>query len=324
MLHTKMTELFDIEYPIVCGGMLHVGVPEFCAAVSNAGGLGSLVAANYNAAEEVRDAIRRTKALTDKPFMVNITLMPSFRITEQMYDEFFAVCAEEGVACIEISGRFADKYIPMLHDAGVKIGHKVGALRHAKKVESLGYDFVISAGVEEGGHPLSDDVTTMILTPRISETVGIPVITAGGIADGRGLAAALCLGADGVMMATRFLATEECLAHQNVKEEIIARQENDTLLICQTTGLQARALKNSLVGQVVEIERDGGGIDRLHELISGDRLKKAIADGSIDDSALLVGQTIGLIHAVVSCRTLMQDMVADAKLLLEDQRKKFS
>lgn len=201
-MRTRMTELFGIEHPVMCGGMMWLAKPELCAAISNAGGLGNLTAGNYESKEEFREAVAETRRLTDRPFCVNITLMPSVRITKELHQDYFDVCCEESVAAIEISGTPIDRYlgseaVDRAGEAGVKLIHKLGAVRHAKHAESAGYDAVIAAGIEEGGHPLDDDVTTMVLTPRISETISLPVITAGGIADGRGLAAALVLGGSG-------------------------------------------------------------------------------------------------------------------------------
>ena len=206
-MKTRITELFGIKHPIVCGGMFWLCEPELCAAISNAGALGNITACRYDSGEELRQAIHQAKELTDKPFGINITLLPSIRIPAERFDDYFRVCAEEKVVAIEVSGAPATKYIDMMHKAGTKVMHKVGALRHARNIEKYGYDAVIAAGIEEGGHPLNDDVATTVLTPRIAEAVKIPVITTGGIADGRGLAAALCLGAEGVLMASRFMAT---------------------------------------------------------------------------------------------------------------------
>jgi NAD(P)H-dependent flavin oxidoreductase YrpB (nitropropane dioxygenase family) len=286
-MRTRMTELFGIKHPVMCGGMMWLAKPELCSAISNAGGLGDLTAGNYELGSELGKAIDKTRQLTDKPFCVNITLLPSVRITKEMHQDYFQTCCEKGVAAIEISGAPLDRYlgieaISQAKKAGVKLIHKVGSVRHARHAESAGYDAVIAAGFEEGGHPLSDDVTTMLLTPRISESVKIPVITAGGIADGRSLAAALVLGAEGVMMASRFVATKECTAHSKIKEEIIRRQENDTTLICRTIDLQMRALKNELVGKVLEVEGRHGGLDEILPLISGKRSEEALEKGDVD------------------------------------------
>jgi NADH:quinone reductase (non-electrogenic) len=326
-MKTRMTELFGIKHPIMCGGMMWLAKPELCAAISKAGGLGNLTSGNYDSGDDFRKAIDKARQLTDKPFCVNITLLPSVRITKEMHQEYFRVCCEEKVAAIEISGAPLDKYLGVeavnqAKKAGVKLVHKVGSVKHARHAEEAGYDAVIAAGFEEGGHPLSDDVTTMLLTPRICESVKIPVITAGGIADGRSLAAALVLGAEGVMMASRFIATKECPAHPNVKEEIVRRQENDTTLVLKTLDLQMRALKNELVSEVLEVERRHGGLEEIIPLMSGKRSEKAWESGDVDGAPLAVGQSIGLIKEIVSCRELLEKMVRDAEEILANVQKR--
>lgn len=320
-MKTRMTELFGIEHPIMCGGMMWLAKPELCAAISNAGALGNLTAGNYESAEELREAIAETRKLTDKPFCVNITLMPSVRITKELHQDYLRVCCEEEVAALEISGAPLDRYlgpeaVAQAKEAGVKLIHKVGAVRHALHAEKAGYDAVIAAGIEEGGHPLDDDVTTMVLTPRVSESVGIPVITAGGIADGRGLAAALALGADGVMMASRFIATRECLAHPNIKQELINRQEYETTLICKTIDLQMRCLKNEIAARVLEIEAGKGSFEDILPYMLGARSRESWETGNAEMAPLAVGQSIGLIKDVKGCRELVEGMVAEAEEIL--------
>ncbi|HPF19922.1 MAG TPA: nitronate monooxygenase [Syntrophomonas sp.] len=322
-MKTRITEMLGIKHPIICGGMLWLCKPDLCAAISNAGGLGNITAGNYDTGEELRAALKQTKALTDKPFGVNVTLLPSFRITQETYDDYFRVCCEEKVAAIEVSGAPAKRYLDQVHEAGIKIFHKVGSLRHALNIEKLGYDGIFAAGIEEGGHPLNDDVTTMVLTPRIAESVKIPVVTTGGIADGRGLAAALALGAEGVMMATRFINTKECIVHENIKQEIINRQEQDTTLICKTLNLQGRALKNELTQQVLDIEAEGKDLGRIFPLITGQRVKEAWNTGDVNGAAFMVGQSIGLIQDVLSCQELMDGMVKDAEAILRKNLERF-
>lgn len=322
-MKTRITELFGIEYPIICGGMLWLATPELCAAISNAGALGNITACNYDTGEELRQTIQRARELTSKPIGINITLLPSMRFTEAIFDDFFRVCAEEKVAAIEVSGKPAVKYLDMLHQAGVKVMHKVGAVRHALNIERFGYDAVIAAGIEEGGHPLNDDVTLMVLLPRIAETVKIPVIATGGIADGRGLAAAMSLGAEGVLMATRFIATNECRVHPKVWEELIKRQENETTLICKSVGLQGRALKNQLAEQVLDLESKGAGLTELIPLLSGQRAKESWQTGDMNSAAVMVGQSIGLVKEVTTCEELVQSMVKEAKDIMEKNLNNF-
>ncbi|MEN8246335.1 MAG: nitronate monooxygenase [Thermodesulfobacteriota bacterium] len=322
MIQTRITEMFNIEYPIICGAMMWICKPNLCAAISNAGGMGNLTAAIYETDDDLRDAIRETRKLTDKPFMVNVTILPSIRITGEHHKMYLKVCAEEKVEGIEVSGAPIDKAcgmesIDMLKKAGVKLFHKVGSVRHALHAEKVGYDGIYAAGIEEGGHPLDDDVSTMVLTPRIRESVSIPVVTVGGIANGTSLAAALVLGADGVMMASRFMATQECEIHDNIKQELVNRQEQDTALICKTINLQGRALKNETVECVLETEAKGGGLEEIIPLISGEKVRKAWETGDVDAAPMMVGQSIGLIHSVPTCAELLETMMAEAKERLQ-------
>jgi NADH:quinone reductase (non-electrogenic) len=317
MFKTAITEMFSIKYPIICGAMMWLCKPKFCAAISNAGGMGNLTAGNYETEEDFRDAIRETRKLTDQPFMVNITLLPSLRITPAHHQMYIHVCAEEKVAGIEFSGTPVDKAsgmeaIEMLKKAGVKLFHKVGAVRHALHAQHVGYDGIYAAGIEEGGHPLNDDVTTMVLTPRIVDSVRIPVVTVGGIADGRSLAAALVLGAQGVMMASRFVATKECEVHDNIKQELLRRQEYETKIFGKSIGLQGRALKSKIIDEVCTIEARGGGFEEIIPLLSGQRIKDAWEKGDVDYAPLMVGQSIGLIHDIPTCRELLDRMAREA------------
>jgi nitronate monooxygenase len=310
--------MFGVKYPIICGAMMWICKPEICAAISNAGGLGNLTAGNYPTEEEFRAAIRRTRELTDRPFMVNVTILPSVHISGEHHKMYLKVCAEEKVAGMEISGTPIDKscgmeYIDLLKKAGVKIFHKLGSVRHAVHAEKVGYDGIYAAGIEEGGHPLNDDVTTMVLTPRIAESVKIPVVTVGGVADGRTMAAALMLGAEGVMMASRFMATKECQIHDNIKQEILKRQEHETTLICKSIGLQGRALINKTVTDVLALEAQKCTIMDLIPLISGKRVAEAWETGNVDIAPMMVGQSIGLIRDIPTCAELLERMVTEAK-----------
>lgn len=294
--------------------------PKMCAAVSNAGGIGNLTAGNYETAEEFRAAIRETRQLTDKPFFVAITLLPSVRITPEHHKMYVKVCAEEKVAGIEFSGTPLDKVagmeaVELLKNAGVKMFHKVGALRHALHAEKIGFDGIYAAGIEEGGHPLNDDVTSMVLTPRIATSVKIPVVTVGGIADGRTMAGALALGAEGVMMASRFIATKECEVHDNIKQELIRRQEMDTVIYGKSIGLQGRGLKSKVIEEVLAIEARHGGFDELIPLLSGQKVKEAWEKGDVNYAPLMVGQSIGLINDIPTCAELLERMAAEAKEL---------
>ena len=328
-MKTKITELFGIRHPILCGAMMWLAKPDLCAAVSNAGGLGNLTAGNYSSGDELRQAIITTRRLTDKPFCVNLTLLPSVRIGKELHQDYFRVCCEERVNSIDVSGAPLDRYfgpdaVRQAKDAGIRLIHKVGSVKHAIHAEEAGYDAVIAAGFEEGGHPLDEDVTTMLLTPRICQSVSIPVVTAGGIADGRGMAAAMVLGAEGVMMASRFIATPECLAHRHIKEELVRRQENDTVMICKTINLQMRTLRNAQVERVLEVEARKGGLEEIIPLIAGERQSKAWENGDISSSPLPVGQSIGLIQGIVSCEEVLSSIMREAEEILTGVQKRFA
>jgi nitronate monooxygenase len=318
MFKTAITEMFGVKYPIICGAMMWLCKPKMCAAVSNAGGIGNLTAGNYETADDFRQAIRETRQLTDKPFFVAITLLPSVRITPEHHKMYVKVCAEEKVAGIEFSGTPLDKVagmeaVEMLKKAGVKMFHKVGALRHALHAEKIGFDGIYAAGIEEGGHPLNDDVTSMVLTPKIVSSVKIPVVTVGGIADGRTMAAALALGAEGVLMARRFIAPQECAVHENIKQELIRRQEFDTVIYGKSIGLQGRGLKSKVIEEVLAIEARHGGFEELIPLLAGQKVKQAWETGYVDYAPLMVGQSIGLINDIPTCAELLERMAAQAK-----------
>lgn len=317
MFKTAITEMFGIKYPIICGAMMWLCKPSLCAAISNAGGMGNLTAGNYETEEEFRSAIHETRCLTDKPFMVNVTILPSIRITTECHKMYVRICAEERVAGLEVSGTPLDRGIgpeavEMLKTAGVKMFQKVGAVRHAIHAEKVGYDGIYAAGIEEGGHPLNDDVTTIVLTPRIVDSVKIPVVAVGGIADGRTMAATLALGADGVMMASRFIATRECQVHQNIKDELVRKQEFETTLFGQSFGLQGRALKSKNIQKIQAIERKGGGLKEIIPLMSGQRIKDAWETGDVDYAPLMVGQSIGLVKGIPTCQELLDTMAVEA------------
>jgi len=325
---TRLTEMLGIEYPIICGGMMRLAYPPLCAAISNAGGLGNLTAAMYESKEDFVAAIREVRGLTEKPFIVNVTLLPHIGVPPERYTGYFEALAEEGVEALEISGVPLHRYeggiyLEMLKEAGVKLFHKVGSVRHAKSAEKGGYDGVFAAGVEEGGHPLNENVATTVLTPRMAEEVDIPIITTGGMASGAGLAAALCLGAEGIMMATRFINTHECKVHPNVYEEMIKRQENETALYGESIGLQGRALLNDSIRKVLELESKGGGLEEIYPHIAGALGDTIWQEGNLDTGLVAVGQSIGLIHDVVSCQELLDRMMQEAEEILKQNLGRF-
>lgn len=332
-MKTRITELFGIKYPIQCGGMLWIAKPELAAAISNTGAMGNLTSGNYNAADELRDAIDHTRELTKNPFIVNITTMPSIRLPVALLQDFFKVCCEKKVTAIEIAGAPVDsflgkEYIPMAKDAGVKVLHKVGTVKHAVHAEKVGYDAVTIAGFEEGGFPHKDNVSTMVLVPLVREAVNIPVLAAGGMADGKSLAAALSLGADGIMMATRFLATKESGVHPNIYKVLMEKKETDTALQLQSLlagfGLQVRALKNEIMQKIAEVEKGNGDLSELLPLISGERAKQVWKDGNAEEAMLTIGQSVGRIHDIPTVSELISRMVNDAETALRNGIAAFS
>ncbi len=327
-MKTKLTEMLGIKYPIICGGMMRLAYPPLCAAISNAGGLGNLTAAMYESKEDFVAAIREVQALTDKPFIVNVTLLPHIGVPPERYTSYFEAISEEHVAALELSGVPLHRYeggiyMEMLKEAGVKTFHKVGSVRHGKSAEKAGYDGVFAAGVEEGGHPLNENVATTVLTPRMVEEVDIPVITTGGMASGAGLAAALCLGAEGIMMATRFINTHECNVHPKVHEEMINRLENETTLYGNSIGLQGRGLLNDSIRAVLEIEAKGGGLEEVYPHIAGALGDEIWQEGKMDTGLIAVGQSIGLIHDVVSCQELLDRIAQEAEDILKQNLARF-
>jgi len=325
-MKTRITELFGIDYPIQCGGMLWLATPELAASISNAGAMGNLTTGNYNTGDEVRAAIDKTRELTDKPFIVNITTMPSIRLPKELLAEYFDICCEKKVKAIEIAGAPADKflgpeYLPKAKEAGVVTVHKVGTVRHAEHAQKVGYDIVTAAGFEEGGFPHKDNISNMLLVPQVAEAVDLPVLASGGMADGKSLAAALALGADGVMMATRFLATKDSGVHQNIYDVLLEKNEGDTSLNLQSLlapfGLQVRALKNEIINKIEEIEARGGDLGELYPLISGQRAKDVWKNGEVDNAMLTVGQSIGRINDIPTAKELVERMMVEAKAALK-------
>lgn len=323
-MNTKITQMFGIDYPIICGAMMWLGTPRLCEVVSDAGGIGTLTAAIYKTEDEFREAVIETKnRLKGRPFMVGVTILPSATLDAEHYKMYLRVCAEENVPGMEVSGQPIDRacgieQIDVLKKAGIKLFQKVGSVRHAKHCEKVGYDGIYAAGFEEGGHPLSDDVTTMVLTSRICQEVNLPVVSVGGIADGQTIAAALSLGASGVMMATRFLATSDCCEiHDNHRHEIVKRQEYETELIAKNLGLQCRALSNGIVKEINKVEAANGSLEEMMPLMTGQRVKLAWKSGDVNHGVETLGQSVGLISDIPSTAELLKRMASEAKESLE-------
>ena len=316
MFKTRITELFGIEHPIVGGCMMHVSRPEFVAAISEAGALGLLPSAMYDTQDRVRAAVRTVRSLTEKPFGVNLSLFPALRpIDNELYVE---VILEEEVRVVETSGhRPPEELLARLRASGIKTMHKCVAPRHALSAQKAGVDAVTIFGTEGGGHIGELGLSTMVLVPRTADLLDVPLLAAGGIADGRGLLAALALGADGVTIGTRLLATEECPIHDNVKGALLAATEQDTVPVLGSLHNTLRAWKNAAALQVVEIEAGQGDMWQILELVAGTETRRMIQDGDVDAGVLACSQGIGLVEEIQPVAEVIAGMVREAEGISE-------
>jgi nitronate monooxygenase len=301
-----------IRYPIVQGGLQWLSTPEFAAAVSNAGALGMLAAAMYKEEENFRTAIRRLKELTDQPFGVNLTLLPHLGLTERAM-RHAEVLIEEGVRVVETSGRNPQDVVRVLKEGGVKVIHKVPSVRFARKAEEIGVDAVAVVGWECAGHPGTDEVGGLVLIPKVARSVSIPVIAAGGIATGAGLVAALALGAEGVLLGTRLMATEECPAHPRFKEWMVHAQETDTLLVGRKMGDPVRVLRNEVAEALKEEEEKGLAGEALNALMRQKIHPRALLAGKLEEATFTVGQAIGLIEEIAPVGEVIGRIVREAE-----------
>ncbi|MBC7301445.1 MAG: nitronate monooxygenase [Nocardia sp.] len=314
MLRTRFTEAFGVEHPIVQGGMMWVGRAELAAAVSEAGGLGIITGLTQPTPQALREEIARAKDLTDKPIGVNLTILPS--ITPPPYAEYRQAIIDSGVTIVEIAGGNPATHLPFLKDAGIKVLHKCTSVKHALKAQQVGVDAVSIDGFECAGHPGENDTPGLVLIPAAARELEIPMLASGGIADARGLVAAMALGADGVNMGTRFLCTAESPIAHAVKEQIVANTELDTKLIFRTLNNTARVADNAVSRQVIEIERGGGTFEDVRELVAGARGRKVYEQGDLDAGIWSVGQCQGLIHDIPTCAELIETMVREAQALI--------
>ncbi len=316
-MKTRITELFGIEHPIIQGGMHYVGYAELASAVSNAGGLGIITGLTQPTPEDLANEIARCHEMTDKPFGVNLTFLPSF--AEPPYPEYIQAILEGGVKVVETAGRNPQEHLPVLKDADVKVIHKCTSVRHSLKAQAIGCDAVSVDGFECGGHPGEDDIPNMILLPRAADELSIPFVASGGMADARSLVAALALGADGMNMGTRFIATVEAPVHQNVKEALVAADERDTRLIMRPLRNTERVLTNAAVESILQIEAEKGadvGIDDVRQYVVGAQNRKVLKDGEMDAGAWSCGMVAGLIKDVPTCAELIERTMAEAEELI--------
>ena len=313
MINTAITRMFGVETPIIMGGMTGVGYGDLVAAVANAGALGFITAHMYSTGDALLEEIRRVRTLTDKPFGVNLTLLPS--INPIPYDDYREAIIEGGVTVVETAGRAPTDHIPRLKEAGVKIIHKCTSVRHAVSAVNKGVDIISIDGFECAGHPGEDDVGLVVLLPATVDAVKVPVIASGGMADGRGLMAALALGAAGVNMGTRFCATLEAKIHPNVKQRIVDNTEMDTVLVGRSLRNTARVARNAVSEEVARIQQDPAKtFADVRELMAGVRGREnVLRDGDMDGGIWTSGQSQALIHEVASCADVVKSIMAQAE-----------
>ncbi|WP_432163367.1 NAD(P)H-dependent flavin oxidoreductase [Streptomyces tendae] len=314
MLTTRFCETFGVQHPIVQGGMQWVGRAELVSAVANAGALGFLTALTQPTPEALAGEIARCREMTDKPFGVNLTILPS--INPPPYDEYRHAIIESGVKVVETAGFNPEEHLPEFRAHGVKVLHKCTSVRHAVKAEEIGVDGVSIDGFECAGHPGEDDIPGLVLVPATTQRLSIPVIASGGFTDGRGLVAALALGADGINMGTRFLCTAEAPVHRRVKEQIVAHSELDTELIFRPLRNTARVASNAVSRKVVDVLHDGGVFPDVRDLVAGARGRRVFEDGDLDAGIWSAGLAQGLINDVPTVRDLVRRIVAEADELI--------
>ncbi|MGH1359705.1 MAG: NAD(P)H-dependent flavin oxidoreductase [Burkholderiaceae bacterium] len=320
-MKTRITELFGIEHPIIQGGMHYVGFAELAAAVSNAGGLGIITGLTQKTPQDLANEIAKCRKLTDKPFGVNLTFLPT--VASPDYPGYVSAIIDGGVRIVETAGRNPAEHLPRLKDAGVKIIHKCTSVRHSLKAEAIGCDAVSVDGFECGGHPGEDDIPNMILLPRAAEELKIPFVASGGMADARSLVAALALGADGMNMGTRFMATQEAPIHENVKKAIVAASELDTRLVMRPLRNTERVLNNPATERVLATERDRGADLKFEDILEdvAGVYPKVMIDGDMDSGVWSCGMVAGLIHSVPSCQELIDTIMSEADGLINQRLK---
>jgi nitronate monooxygenase len=317
MIKTRFTELVGVEHPIVQGGMQWVGVAELVSAVANAGALGFITALTQPTPEDLTKEIARCRDMTDKPFGVNLTILPA--IKPPPYAEYRQAIVESGIRIVETAGNKPQDHVTEFKKHGIIIVHKCTSVRHALSAERMGVDAISIDGFECAGHPGEDDTPGLILIPAAANKVKIPMIASGGFGDGRGLVAALALGAEGINMGTRFMCTKESPIHQNIKERIVANDERATELIFRTMRNTSRVAKNTVSTKVVAMEKDGASFEEVRDLVAGSRGKRVYASGDPDEGIWSAGQVQGLIHDIPCCAELVSRIISEATALIQNR-----
>ena len=314
MIKTRFTEMFGVEHPVAQGGMQWVGRAELVAAVANAGGLGFITALTQPTPAALRDEIERCRSLTKKPFGVNLTILPA--INPPPYAEYRQAIIDSGVKIVETAGNKPQEHVDEFKKHGIKVLHKCTSVRHGLSAERMGVDAISIDGFECAGHPGEDDIPGLILIPAAADKVKIPMIASGGFGDGRGLAAALALGAEGINMGTRFMATVESPIHENVKQQMVENDERATDLIFRTMRNTSRVARNAISQQVVELERSGAKFEDVRELVAGTRGRVVYETGDPDHGIWSAGMIQGLIHDIPTCDVLIKRIVAEAEEII--------
>lgn len=320
-MKTKITEMLNIEHPIIQGGMHYVGFAELAAAVSNAGGLGTITGLTQKTPEDLANEISKCNDMTEKPFAVNLTFLPT--VTAPDYPAYVKAIIEGGVKVVETAGRNPVQVLPYLKDAGIKVIHKCTSVRHALKAQDIGCDAVSVDGFECGGHPGEDDIPNMILLPRAADELEIPFVSSGGQADARSLVASIAMGADGMNMGTRFMCTTEAPIHQRVKDAIVAASELDTRLIMRPLRNTERVLNNKAVERVLALEKEKGSKIQFEDILEdvAGVYPKVMIDGDMDIGAWSCGMVAGLVHDIPTCKELIDRIMAEAEQIIQSRLK---
>ncbi|MEW5947723.1 MAG: nitronate monooxygenase [bacterium] len=316
MIKTRITEMLGIKYPILQGGMQWLAKAELVSAVANAGGFGFITAVSFASAKELRNEIGKTRGMTDKPFGVNISMLPVM-MPGDMTEQYVDAACEEGIPAVETAGRSPEPYVARLKQAGVKLIHKVPAVRFAKKAESVGADAVTIVGFECGGHPGMDDVPTSILVPKAVDELNVPVIAGGGFCDGRGLVAALAWGAEAILMGTRFMASRESPMHENFKRWMVEAKETDTMIVERSIRNAARVIVNDAAKTVAKMEGEGATLEELLPVISGRVGLEAYLGGDVNRGVIACGEVVGRISEIKTVKEIVEGIVAEAEQVME-------
>lgn len=322
-MKTRITELFGIEHPIIQGGMHYVGFAELAAAVSEAGGLGIITGLTQKTPEDLDKEIKKAKDMTDKPIGVNLTFLPAF--TAPPYPEYIDAIIENGIKAVETAGRNPEEHLPKMKEAGIKIIHKCTSVRHSLKAQSIGCDAVSVDGFECGGHPGEDDIPNMILLPRAADELDIPFVASGGQADARSLVASLAMGAEGINMGTRFIATKEAPVHQNVKQAIVDASELDTALVMRPLRNTERVLKNAAVDEILKIEKEKGADLQITDILDqvAGVYPEIMMEGDMDRGAWSCGMVAGLINDIPTCKELIDGIMEEAETIIRQRLEGF-